>query len=232
MRYSMRYIRPDLVGIRGWFVSTHLLLGDDELVLVDTGLFGDFKRIQRAVAALGRHPSDLKAILLTHGHLDHTANAARLREWSGAKLYAPAGDELHVQGRYRYSGVARVCGWLEGVGRGLVGYRAPEVDVWVRGGDELPFWGGLRVIALPGHTPGHVGFLSKTKRLAFVGDAFAMSWRVALPPPIFNTDTLQVRQSFLDVAGADVDFLVPAHYFRLDETVVDRVRNKALRLSR
>ena len=106
------------------------------------------------------------------------------------------------------------------------------MDVWMRDGDELPFWGGLRVIALPGHTAGHVGFLSKTKRVAFVGDAFAISWRIALPPPIFNTDTLQVRQSFLDVAKLDVDLFVPAHYFRLDDTVVAQVRDKARRHSR
>lgn len=227
----MRYIRSDLIEIPGWFVSSHLLIGEDDLVLIDTGLFGDFKRIQRAVAALGHRPSDLKAILLTHGHLDHTANAARLQEWSGAKVYAPVGDELHVQGRYRYSGVARVCGWLEGVGRNLIGYRPPEVNGWLRGGDELPFWGGLRVIALPGHTSGHVGFLSESKRVLFVGDAFAISWRVALPPPIFNTDTRQVRQSFLVVANADVDLLVPAHYFRLDDFAITQVRDKARRLS-
>lgn len=223
----MKYIRSDLISIPGWFVSSHLLISENELILVDTGLFGDLKRIQQAIAALGRRPSDLKAILLTHGHLDHTANAAYLQQWSGAKVYAPAGDELHVQGRYPYIGVARVCGWLERIGRGLMSYRVPEVDRWLRAGDELPFWGGLQVIALPGHTAGHVGFLSKTKRVAFVGDAFAMSWRVALPPPIFNTDTRQVRQSFLEVAKADVDLFVPAHYFRLDETVVAQVRDKA-----
>ena len=81
----MRRLRSDLVAIRGWIGWTHLLISGRELILLDTGLFGDARRIRNAVGALG----ELKAILLTHGHLDHTGNAAELQDWSGAKVYAP-----------------------------------------------------------------------------------------------------------------------------------------------
>src|SRR5207249_2598698 len=83
--------------IRGWFVLSHLLVSGRELVLIDTGLIGDARRIRQAVERLG----ELKAILLTHGHLDHTANAAELQDWSGAKVYAPFGDEDHIVGTRR-----------------------------------------------------------------------------------------------------------------------------------
>lgn len=228
----MKQVRPDLYAIRGWVGLLHVLVGPDELVLMDAGFFGDFRRVQRAVAALGRQPSGLKIILLTHGHFDHTMNAARLQQWSGAKVYAPAGDEGHVAGCYPYRGIARVCGCMEALGRLVVRYQPPRVDVWVRDGDELPVWGGLRVVALPGHTPGHVGYYSRAKRVLFVGDAFALSWRVALPPPIFNTDTQQIRDSLCKAAAFDVEMFVPAHYFGLKLTAVDRVRKRARQLAR
>lgn len=219
----MKFLRPDLVAIRGWFGWTHLLVSGRELVLLDTGLFGEARRIRQAVSKLG----ELKAILLTHGHLDHTSNAAGLQNWSGAKVYAPAGDEDHVAGTHRYRGVARVCGGLEVTGRALMRYRPPQVDVWIRDGDELPFWGGLRVVGLPGHTAGHVGFHAPAKSVFFPGDAFAVSWRVIVPPAIFNTDNAQVRRSFRKAAATEVDWFVPTHYFTLSQRLVAEVRAKA-----
>ena len=47
------------------------------------------------------------------------------------------------------------------------------IDVPIADGDELPFWGGLRVVHLPGHTLGHCGFYSKAHDLLFSGDLFA-----------------------------------------------------------
>lgn len=213
------------------FVRVHLLVDEREIVLVDTGFFRDFRRIERAIAALGRKPSDVKAILLTHGHFDHTMNAARLKEWSGARLYAPVGDERHVAGCHPYHGISRVCGWLEGLGRMVTRYRTPEVDTWFRDGDELPFWGGLKVVSLPGHTAGHCGLLSAMKRVFFIGDVFAVSWRIALPPAIFNVDSMQMRRSFIKAAGFDVDSFVPAHYLWWRKDMVARVRRRAKRIT-
>mgnify|MGYP000344963039 CR=1 FL=1 len=216
----MRQLRHDLFAIRGWAGWTHLLVQDGEVVLLDTGFAHEWRRIRHAVGRLGT----LRAILLTHGHLDHTANAARLQDWSGATVYAPAEDALHVTGAYPYRGWARVCGALEWAGRGLVKYRPPRVDVWVRDGDELPLWGGLRVVSLPGHTAGHSGYYSRTKRVFFVGDTFATSWRLVLPPPFLNTDNRRVRASFLKLANYDVEQFVPCHYVRPEGNSVKRVR--------
>jgi glyoxylase-like metal-dependent hydrolase (beta-lactamase superfamily II) len=222
----MKQLRNDLYAIRGWFGWVHLLVEEDELTLLDTGLFGDFRRVKHAIAALGRKPADLRTILLTHGHLDHTSNADRLHEWCGAKVFAPSGDELHVQGRYPYRGRARICGGIEACGRLLMRYRPPAVNVWVKGGERLPFWGGLQVIALPGHTAGHVGYYSASKRVLFTGDLFAVHWRVVLPPPFLNTDKKRLLESIKVAAAIDADWFIPAHYFRISPGTVFQFKTK------
>ena len=48
----------------------HLLVGDDSVVLLDTGLVGEPWLIRWRLEHLGLKPHDVKAILLTHGHID------------------------------------------------------------------------------------------------------------------------------------------------------------------
>lgn len=220
----MREVYPGVFAIRGWMGWSHLLVADGTVTLVDSGFANERRRIQRAVMKLTGRPQALTTIVLTHGHLDHTFNAAALQAWSGAEVIAPEADRLHVAGRYPYRGAARVCGALEALGRVMLRYRPPQVTRWVRPGDEVPVWGGLKVVGLPGHTAGHVGYYSAQRRVMFVGDAFALSWRLMLPPRVLNTAHEQVRASFESLAGWDVEQFIPAHYLRLPPDTVARVR--------
>lgn len=227
---SMREVFPNVFAIRGWLGWTHLLLDNDTVTLVDTGFVNERRRIQHAVQKLAGSPQALRTILLTHGHLDHTLNAAALQQWSGADVIAPVADQLHVAGRYPYRGAARICGALEALGRAVLRYRPPRVTGWVQPDDELPVWGGLRVVALPGHTAGHVGYYSARHRVLFVGDAFAVSWRIALPPRFLNTQPEQVLTTFRALAAWDVDQFIPAHYLWLPADTVARVRRACYNL--
>jgi glyoxylase-like metal-dependent hydrolase (beta-lactamase superfamily II) len=194
-----------------------LLQDGNRSVLIDTGLFGETILIHRLFRRLGLVPSSLQAILLTHGHLDHAGNLARLQEWSGAKIFAHPNEQAHIDGNYPYQGVNRWCGRLESAGRKVFRYRPASMDEFLTDGQILPFWGGLQVVHLPGHTLGHCGFYSATHDLLFSGDMFASYFfNTHKPPPILNSAPAQLPASAEKIRRLKPRRIIPCHFDFLD----------------
>ena len=205
--------------IRGWHGSFHLLHDGArrKAVLIDTGLVGEMPRLEKVLRELGLGWPDIEAILLTHGHLDHTGNLARLKQLTGAPVLAHPAEQPHIDGAFPYAGPARLCGFMEAVGRQIFRYRPAAIDQPLASGQELPYWGGLRVIHLPGHTEGHCGFYSERFNLLFSGDLFASYWFSAhLPPPFLNSCPEKFAASLKRVQGLAPRLLIPNHYSGLD----------------
>ena len=199
--------------VRGIMSVPHVLADAEGVVLLDTGFPGDARAIRRVVEQIGAGPRDVRAILLTHGHIDHAGNAAELRAWCGAPVHAHPLEQAHLDGVYPYRGFARVCGALEAAARAVTSYRAVKIDVSLAEGDTLPFWGGLRVVHLPGHTVGHCGFYSAKHDLLFSGDLWVrFLMRTQASPRIFSDDIKQVPASLRKARAIGARWVVPGHY--------------------
>jgi len=195
----------------------HLLVENGQCVMLDAGLVGEPILIRRLIRKLGLTSQSITAILLTHGHLDHAGNLAWLKEWSGAKVYAHPEEQRHVDGTYPYQGVAKWCGRLEALGRAVFRYRPAKIDEFISDGQELPFWGGLQVIHLPGHTAGHCGFYSAKHDLLFSSDLFASYFfNVHKPPEFLNSVPAQLAESVEKIRRLNPRWIVPSHYDYLD----------------
>lgn len=212
--------------------SCHILVDDNrEVVLLDTGLVGEPFLIRRRLRRLGLGPESVKAILLTHGHLDHAGNVAWAQRWTGAPVYAHPLEQAHIDGTFQYAGINRWCGRLERAGRAVFNVGQPvSINVPLADGDELPFWGGLKVVHLPGHTLGHCGFYSARRDLLFSGDLFASYFfNVHLPPAILNTDPRLIRESLEKARRLNPRFMVPQHFDVLDGLLHRRRFDRLLR---
>jgi glyoxylase-like metal-dependent hydrolase (beta-lactamase superfamily II) len=124
--------------------------------LVDPG--GDVDRITAAIARVG---CQVQNILITHGHLDHAGGAAAAKRALGVKVEGPHIADLPL---------------LEAIPRqatqyGIQGLESVTPDRWLTEGETVSIGGEeFAVLHCPGHTPGHVVFVSAALRLAIVGD--------------------------------------------------------------
>ncbi|MEM3079378.1 MAG: MBL fold metallo-hydrolase, partial [Thermoproteota archaeon] len=73
---------------------------DGKIVIVDTGMPGDAKKILEYLSTkMNKNPKDLKTILLTHCHPDHAGSALEIKELTGAKIAIHRDDADYVAGR-------------------------------------------------------------------------------------------------------------------------------------
>jgi len=166
-------------------------------VVTDPG--GDIEKLLEAAKQAG---VTIEQIWLTHGHMDHAGGAMALKRATGAPIIGPhKADEF----------------WLEGIPDhaaqyGLTGFDAAVPDTWLKDGDtvsvgELSF----DVVHCPGHTPGHVVFVSKELKLAFVGDVlFQGSVGRTDFPQSNHADLIASITQKLWPLGGDIRF-VPGH---------------------
>lgn len=142
-------------------VNNYLVIDEEtkEAVVIDAG--GEFELLQSALEEEG---ATLKAILNTHGHLDHIAGNKEIQDKLGAKVYIHKDDEFLLENIDYQREIL-----------GLEHIDKPHIDVFLEDGQELVF-GSLKfkVIQTKGHSKGSVCFLIEDK--LFVGDTlFAQS---------------------------------------------------------
>ena len=136
---------------------------------------------------------------------------------TGVPLCAHPLEQEYIDGTYRYRGVTRVCGMAQRIGRALMRYQPVKINEALVPGASLPFWGGLKVLHLPGHTEGHCGFYSQRFDLLFCGDLFASySIGARLPPVFFNSCPEKLGGSLRTVQHLAPRHLIPNHADRLD----------------
>jgi len=209
-----------IIPIRGFMGLCHILIEENgqEAVLLDTGLFGEMWMIKLALNKHNISPEKIKAILLTHGHLDHSGNLRILKNLTGATIHAHPEEQGIIDGVFPYKGINAWCGRLENLGRKILGVGKPTpIDVLLEDKMELPYFGGLEVLHLPGHTRGHCGFYSRKYDILFSGDLFASYTMFShLPPAILNTEPEKILESFQKVWDINPKYIIPQHYDLFD----------------
>jgi glyoxylase-like metal-dependent hydrolase (beta-lactamase superfamily II) len=188
----------------------------DGLTLVDTSVPGSAPEIATAIRALGQDPADLRRLLLTHFHADHAGSAAEIAAWGDIEVCAHHADAPFLRGEAP-GPAPDLAGWerplFDQVSRHLpAAPPAPvRIDHELDDGDELAFGGGAIAVAVPGHTPGSVGFYLPGPRVLFTGDTAARRPDRQVMPGVFNTDCAEATASFRRLADLDADIACFGH---------------------
>jgi glyoxylase-like metal-dependent hydrolase (beta-lactamase superfamily II) len=203
------------------------------LVLVDSGLESDASLLKSQLKTLELDWKQVRAVLITHAHLDHSGGAEHLRVEAGAKIYAGQGDAgvLKAGGPHDafFSAFALPGGRLH----------PTKVDVELKGGELMAFGDvRIRALATPGHTPGSMCYLLERadRRILFSGDVISSMLgdershvRIAQPlgtysaylPPRYRGDARTFLKSLRTLRAMPVpDLVLPGHP-RADPTPQD-----------
>ncbi len=205
---------------------SYLVEGHDGLALIDTSSGDASSSIISAIESIGRKLEDLRTIVATHYHFDHTGNAGALIERSGAQLCVHEDDVPYVQGRSPWMPSKGPIGPL--IDTFAAKHFTLKVDRVLRDGEILPFAGGLQVIHAPGHTPGHIALYAKERRTLFAGDSLMNTAGLHLPMSTSSHDMDQAKRSIRQLAELDFDIALPGHgapiFGRANEKIAEWAR--------
>jgi glyoxylase-like metal-dependent hydrolase (beta-lactamase superfamily II) len=213
----------------GRFALYSYLVDAPELALVDTGVTDSAAGVPAELEKLGRRIEDVRWILLTHGHIDHVGGAHALWEATGRRATVVISEvdahflrsrEAHVEealalrGAYVDADALRARKGAEVLGA-ISGEMEPGLTV--RDGDVLDLGGvSVRVVAVPGHTPGAVAYVVEGTRgeaeHVFVGDAVQCYGAASGFPGYEDPDAY--RASLERIRAEDPQHLYLGHPYR------------------
>ncbi len=168
-----------------------------DAALIDPG--GD---IPVLLAAVKQRGLTLKAIFLTHAHIDHAGATGTLARELGLPIEGPhTGDGF----------------WIDALPQQSQMFGFPQAEHftptrWLVQGDTVQLGNcTLQVLHCPGHTPGHVVFFDEQNRHAYVGDVlFAGSIGRTDFPQGNHADLINAIKTRLLPLGDDITF-TPGH---------------------
>ena len=198
-------------------VNIVLLAGaDGRLTMVDAGPPGAEDAVCDYISKIGYKSADVKRIIVTHHHVDHTGGLAGLAERTGAEVRAHREDAGFIDGSVPRPPVVfpedrirafmpdatpeQIAGFRKRMEQGMRAVPV-RVDLRLSGGEELAVLGGCTIIHTPGHTPGHLCLFLPGRDLLLAGDLLRYGNGVLSgPPPGFTQDPEAAQASLRQVS--------------------------------
>jgi glyoxylase-like metal-dependent hydrolase (beta-lactamase superfamily II) len=175
------------------------IFGDEqsrEAVVIDPG-----DEIDRILDILAKHQLRVKAIVITHAHIDHIGGAQKLKAATGAPVYMNANDQA------LYDTIDMQAGWL-----GMETPEQGEIDVDAHEGGKLDLGGAeFHILDTPGHTQGSISVWIPAENKLVAGDTLFMDsiGRTDLPGGNHRQILRSIHDKLLPLA--DQVLVIPGH---------------------
>jgi glyoxylase-like metal-dependent hydrolase (beta-lactamase superfamily II) len=186
--------------------NVYLLIEGDELTVIDTGTAGNAKKIVDYVQKIGRQPSNVKTIILTHCHMDHAGSVKELKDLTNAKVAVHEEDADCVSGKKPLPKPKNV---LFRAVSSFIKLAPVQPDIILKDNDKI---GQLTVIHTPGHTPGSIALLDEGKKSLFVGDTLRFDGKqLSGASEQFTLDMKKAKESIGKMSALSFDVMLCGH---------------------
>jgi glyoxylase-like metal-dependent hydrolase (beta-lactamase superfamily II) len=216
-------LAPSLHRLGEEIVGCYLVEEAGAVTIIDAGVPAYYADLTAELAAMGRTIDDVRALLLTHGHDDHYGFAERLRvehvvpvsihELDAGLARREARNPSAGMGERKLGSLLHYLVWLARHGA-MRAKPLTEVGTFEPGA-TLDVPGALRVIHMPGHTPGSVAFHASAHDALFVGDALVTDAVIneRHGPQIcpFAADPDEALASLANIEPLEAHWLLPGH---------------------
>jgi len=185
-----------------------VLLDSRNIILVDCGFIGSLPILENQLRKHELSASQLTGLVLTHHDHDHMGAAAALKRVNPQiKIYASNAEAPFISAREKPLRLRQAeemqktlppeqqefgkafCEMLHRV-------EPVEVDSFLQDGDRMDWCGGCRILATPGHTPGHISLFMEKNSIIITGDAIALEdGKPVIANPQFTLDIEQAAKS-------------------------------------
>ncbi len=204
-------------------IGTGVMESGAGLGLVDPGPTACLERLRERLREMGYALADVRAVLLTHIHLDHaTASGAIVREVPEARVYVHPKGAVHMidparllESAYRIYGDRLDRLWGEFVPV------PPAAVVEVDEGDTVELGDReLRVAYVPGHAKHHVAYFEEASATAWVGDVGGIRIPPGSPIPVTPPPDIDIptwNESMDRVLAWGPRRIVPTHFGPSDD---------------
>lgn len=211
----MRKVLDDIYILEGIGSANVFLLGNkSSFHLIDTGIFKMTHLLFHQIAEAGFDLKYLKTIVLTHCHCDHIGGVTELVKYSGAKTAAHTGDIPFILQQKVIDGPYHGMMLEEQKYMKQLGCNIMRIDITLSGGDTIDVLNGLKVIHVPGHTPGSIALYEESRKIMFFGDVIRNNKGKGLTvgiPEKFNCDTKQAIADAALLLGYPIDYALFSH---------------------
>ena len=207
------------VGTKG--LGSYLITSADGHVLIDGGLPQNAKQIMANIETLGFELDDIKILLNSHAHFDHSGGLSEIKRVTGAQMIASKGDREALE-----------TGLYPGSINPL--YSAPPVtvDQVVTDGQEV-MQSDTRMVAniMPGHTPGCTSWSTTVKeqdvsyKVLFFCSATVAGNRL-VGPPQYEGIVDDYRRTFELAKQHKPDVFLSFHPFHFDSKLADKIAKR------
>ncbi len=197
-------------------INAYLIRTKDRVIAVDAGAPGvmgpTVARWAQSLAAAGVAPDDVDTVFLTHLHPDHvgglTDMATGARVLPKAQVIASEVDWAFTHDAAVYASLSKDFQGFFDLSRAMVAPYDAGKTLISAGAEIAP---GLTTVAMPGHTPDHLGLRidSGNESLLIWGDALhSTAYQFARPDWTFAFDAdgglaAKTRTNALDMAATD-----------------------------